>query len=337
MIKRTIEISREPVHLTVRLDQLILERKGEAVGSVPCEDIGIVLVDHAGTTYTHAALAGLAAADAVVVICGRDHLPAGILLPLSDHTQVVWRLRDQLSVSKPLRKQLWKQIVQAKIRAQARNLPAGPARTRLLVLARNVRSGDPENTEAQAARVYWNAFFEGIVFRRDRDGDGPNPLLNYGYAVLRAAIARSIVAAGLLPSLGLHHSNRSNAFCLADDLIEPLRPLVDSRVKELLDRQQVELDQPTKAALLEILTCEARVGDQAGPLMVSLHRMVASLVRCFAGQSQSIDFPIAVSESLSDEADEASPAVTPDCSDHEHVPNPSLRDERPQRELFECD
>jgi CRISPR-associated protein Cas1 len=302
MIKRTIEISREPAHVTVRLDQLTLERNGQTVGSIPCEDVGILLVDHPGTTYTHAALTRLAAADAVVVICGRDHLPAGILLPLADHTQVVWRIRDQLAVSKPLIKQLWKQIVQAKIRAQACNLAPGPARTKLLVLARSVRSGDPKNIEAQASRVYWSAFFEGIVFRRDRDGDGPNPLLNYGYAVLRAAIARAIVAAGLLPSLGLHHSNRSNAFCLADDLIEPLRPLVDHRVKELLDAGATELDQPTKAALLDILTWEVRVGEQTGPLMVNLHRMVASLVHCFAGRGQNIDFPKPLTEPFASEA-----------------------------------
>ena len=253
-----------------------------------------MLVDNPSTTYTHAALAQLAAADAAVVICGRDHLPAAIVLPLADHSEVVWRLRDQLAAPKPLCKQLWRQIVSAKIRAQAGNLSAGPPRTRLLVLARSVRSGDPENCEAQAARIYWSAFFEGIAFRRDRYGDGPNPLLNYGYAVLRAAIARAIVAAGLLPSLGIHHSNRSNNFCLADDLIEPLRPLVDRRVKELLDEGATELDQPTKAALLDILTWEVRSGEQSGPLMVSLHRMVASLVRCFGGEAKTIEFPVPI-------------------------------------------
>jgi CRISP-associated protein Cas1 len=294
MIKRTIEISREAAHVTVRLDQLTLERKGETVGSIPCEDVGVLVVDYPGTTYTHAALARLASAEAVVVICGRDHLPVGLLLPLADHTQVVWRLRDQLSISKPLCKRLWQQIVQQKIRAQAGNLSLGPARTRLLALARAVRSGDPQNAEAQASKVYWSAFFEGIAFRRDRDGGGPNPLLNYGYAVLRAAIARAIVAAGLLPSLGLHHANRSNAFCLADDLIEPLRPIMDRRVKKLVDGGAVELSQPTKAALLEVLASEVRIGDETGPLMVNLHRMVASLVRCYSGQARRIDFPVLV-------------------------------------------
>ena len=294
MIKRTIEISREPAHLTVQLDQLLLKRDGATVASIPCEDIGVVLVDHPATTYTHAALAQLAGVDAAVVVCGRDHMPAAILLPLADHSQVVWRVKDQVALAGPLKKQLWKQIVQAKIRAQAANLGSGPARTRLLELARSVRSGDPDNSEAQASKVYWSAWLEGVAFRRQRHGDGPNPLLNYGYAVVRAAIARALVAAGLLPSLGIKHSNRSNAFCLADDLIEPLRPVVDAKVRELHQRGQTELDQPTKAELLKLLVMETRVGDQTGPLMVNLHRMVASLVKCFAGEAKRIDFPTPV-------------------------------------------
>jgi CRISPR-associated protein Cas1 len=296
VIKRTIEISREPAHLTVQLDQLVLKRDGQVVGSIPCEDIGVILVDHAGTTYSHAALARLVDFDATVVVCGRDHLPAGILLPLSDHSQVVWRIRDQIAVRGPVRKQLWRQIVRAKIRAQAGNLPPGPPRTRLLRLAREVRSGDPDNHEAQAARVYWGAWLgddQGPErFRRDRDGPQPNGMLNYGYAVVRAALARALVAAGLLPALGIHHANRSNAFCLADDLIEPLRPIVDGRVRELHRAGRSDLDQPTKAALLEVLTAEVAFAGETGPLLVSLHRLVAGLVRCYRGESKRLEFPV---------------------------------------------
>ncbi|MGE3410467.1 MAG: CRISPR-associated endonuclease Cas1 [Pirellulales bacterium] len=322
MIKRTIEISRERAHLTVRLDQLVLERDGQVVGSIPCEDIGVVMVDHQGTTYTHAALARLAQQDATVVVCGRDHLPAGILLPLADHSQVVWRIRDQIDVAKPVRKQLWRQIVQAKIRAQACNLSPGPARTRLLNMVREVRSGDVENHEAQAARLYWQAWSDepafrraseirqeamdendddpdepkprrdtAPAFRRDRDGAPPNNLLNYGYAVLRAAVARALVAAGLLPAIGLHHSNRSNAFCLADDLMEPLRPLVDHAVRQLVRAGRLELDQPAKAELLKVLTVEVQCGELSGPLLVSLHRLTAGLVRCYRGESQKLEIP----------------------------------------------
>ena len=254
MIKRTVEISQQAVHLTVRDEQLVLLRKNDPprrlpaepeglLAAIPCEDIGLLLVEHAGTTYTHAALTTLLQHDAAVVICGRNHLPAGLLLPFAEHTQVVWRIHDQLAVKKPLQKQLWRQIVQAKIRAQAANLPDGSAvRRKLLALAREVRSGDPTNVEAQAARAYWQALFEGVgqaslpvsqPFRRDPDGDAINALLNYGYAVVRAAIARAIVSPGLLPALGIHHANRGNAFCLADDLVEPLRPVVDLRLNRL--------------------------------------------------------------------------------------------------------
>jgi CRISP-associated protein Cas1 len=300
VIKRTLEISREPAHLSVRDEQLVLKRDGQVVGQVPCEDIGVVLVDHPQTTYTHSALAKLAESDAALVICGRDHLPVAILLPMADHSQVVWRLDAQLSVGRPLRKQLWRQLVVAKILAQARNVPVDqPAHRKLLALAREVRSGDPTNIEAQAARVYWcnwlwsAAADETPEFRRDPDLPGLNGFLNYGYAVLRAALARAIVAAGLLPSLGLHHRNRSNSFCLADDLIEPLRPLVDDRVRELHRQGYEELHQPAKAALLEILADRVLLADDVGPLMVQLHRYVASLVRCFTGEARELEIPVA--------------------------------------------
>lgn len=300
MIKRTIEVSREPAHLCVRLNQLTLKRGEQTVGSIPCEDIGVVVVDHPQTTYTHAALASLAQADATLVVCGRDHLPVALLLPLADHTQVVWRVREQIEASKPLYKRLWQQIVQAKIRAQADNLaPGSPSQRRLLQFASEVRSGDSTNREAQAAKIYWSAWLteapednaDWSGFRRDPDGDGANSLLNYGYAVMRAAVARALVAAGLLPSLGLHHSHRANAFCLADDLLEPLRPIVDQRVRQLLFAGQCELDQPTKAALLELLTAPTATDDGRGPLLVALHRYAASLVQCFQGAARRLEIP----------------------------------------------
>ncbi|HOB76144.1 MAG TPA: type II CRISPR-associated endonuclease Cas1 [Phycisphaerae bacterium] len=306
MIKRTIEISREPAHLAVRLDQLHIQRNVRDewnYTSIPCEDIGVLLVDHPQVTYSHYALARLMEFGAAVVVCGRNHLPVGMLMPLSSHTEVVWRLQDQLSVSKPLKKQLWRQLVVAKIRAQAANLEdKTPARSKLLALAREVRSGDASNVEAQAAKVYWSAWLgdsgpEG-GFRRDPDGDGINALLNYGYAVLRAAVARALVSAGLLPALGIHHSNRSNAFCLADDLVEPLRPMADAQVRELYRQGHTELGQPTKAKLLALLTQEVLAGEQRGPLMVALHRMAASLVACYRGEARQLLIPTATGEAI---------------------------------------
>lgn len=349
MIKRTIEISQQPAHLAVKLDQLLIRRDGKTVGSIPCEDIGAVLVDHPGTTYSHAALAALADCGAAVVVCGRDHLPAAILLPIADHNQVVWRLNEQLAVRPPLRKQLWKQLVQAKIRGQAGNLvPGSAARSKLLALARNVRSGDPANIEAQAAKVYWDNWLDGewhdgprregsensgrhavsqespracyaIEFRRDFDAPGLNSLLNYGYAVMRAAVARAIVAAGLHPAIGLHHHSRGNAFCLADDLVEPLRPIVDERARELFRAGSEELDQPTKAGLLELLTLPVELGGQTGPLMVSLHRMTASLVRCFQGQEKTLEIPTPANQTLLSAADAATVEETEEDQDEELV------------------
>ncbi len=299
MIKRTIEISSAPAHLSVRRRQLVLERGGEELRQIPLEDAGMVVVDHPQTTYTHSALSELAAADAVVVLCGADHLPCGILLPLANHSQVVTRLRDQIRAKVPVRKRLWRQIVRAKILAQARLLAdESIAQKQLVELARQVRSGDISNREGVAAKIYWSAWLsnpsgdtERVRFRRDCDGGGLNGMLNYGYAILRAALARAIVSGGLQPAIGLHHKHRSNAFCLADDLIEPLRPFVDERVRELHYGGVIEVDRTVKESLLDLIAAEARVGDFAGPLMVGLHRYVASLSRCLSGEADRLEIP----------------------------------------------
>jgi len=311
MIKRTIEISRQGARLTVEFGQLLIKHGDETVGRVPCEDIGIVLVDHPATMYSHAALTSLADSGAALIVCGRNHLPLAMLLPLSDHSQIVWRTAEQLGANRPLRKRLWKQIVQAKIRAQAANLARTcPARSKLLDLARQVRSGDPANVEAQAARIYWENWLPERGFHRDRNADGLNSLLNYGYAVLRAAVARALVAAGLLPSVGLHHANRANTFCLADDLMEPLRPMVDDRARELHQLGHDELTPETKSGLLRLLAEDVQTDSETGPLMVSLHRMAASLVRCYGGEDKLLLIP-RVLRSLSDESGGPQPTPTP--------------------------
>jgi CRISPR-associated protein Cas1 len=301
MIKRTIEISKEPAHLAVRLGQLLIRRpdaENASAPSIPCEDVGLLIVDQPQTSYSHPALVKLIDAGAVVVLCGQDHLPAALILPLSTHTELVWRIHDQIAASKPLCKRLWQQIVVAKIHAQAANLPPGSAaRDKILALAPQVRSGDPENLEAQAAKIYWAAWLgqaeAAADFRRNADAPGLNAFLNYGYAVLRAALARALVAAGLHPALGIHHANRSNPFCLADDLLEPLRPLVDARVRDLNEWGLDTLDQRSKVHLLEILAANVRTGDQTGPLMVALHRMAASFVKCLRREEQKILIPLA--------------------------------------------
>lgn len=303
MIKRTIEISQHPTHLALRRRQLCLRRHGDngsapLIGTIPCEDIGLVLVDHPQTTYSHAALAALAEAGAAVLICGPDHLPAALMLPLADHTEVVWRVREQTAATEPRKKRLWQQIVVAKVHGQAANVSAdATACDRLMNLAGEVRSGDTTNVEAQAAKAYWAALRAidplWVSFHRNPDGTDPlNAMLNYGYAVMRAAVARALVAAGLQPALGIHHTNRSNAFCLADDLVEPLRPVVDASVRCLLRDGAGAIDTNVKKQLLCLLQAEFRCGDQAGPLGVGLHRYAASLVQCLRGQAKRLDIPM---------------------------------------------
>jgi len=290
VIKRTIEVSGRGNHLSISQGSLVVARDGEQVGRVPLEDLGLLVVDAADTTYTHWVLTEALAAGAAVLLCGRNHHPAGLLLSQTNwlHTQ---RLHQQIAASKPLQKGLWKQIVQAKIRHQAQALGADRAEGRALEgLISTVRSGDPTNVEAQAARKYWRPMF-GEAFRRDPEGQPPNYLLNYGYTVLRAAVARAVCGAGLHPALGLHHRNRSNAFCLADDMLEPLRPLVDVKVRELADGGNMEIDQEAKTELLSLLTATVEIDGQNGPLMVALERMTASLVRCYAGEDRKLVVP----------------------------------------------
>jgi CRISPR-associated protein Cas1 len=319
LIKRTIEISREPlgVHLSVRDGQLLILKKSEPprplpacpanlAGAIPCEDLGVLMVDQRETTYSHAALAALAESGAAVVVCGRDHHPVGMYLPLSTNTELLARLDAQLSASKPTLKRLWASIVAAKVRAQADALPDGEGtaacRRKLLALACSVRSGDPDNVEAQAAAIYWPVLFGRSTFVehpfRRRGGETgappPNNLLDYGYAALRAAVARALVSAGLLPALGIKHRGRSNPFCLADDLMEPLRPLVDRRARLLAERGEVRLVQTVKADLLRVLTDEVGCGGGRGvrgPLLVAVVRYVASVVRVLAGEQKEADIP----------------------------------------------
>jgi CRISPR-associated protein Cas1 len=290
MIKRTIEISGEGNHLSVSEGSLLVHKDDEIVGRVPLEDLGVLILDAPTTTYTHSVMTEVLAAGAVIIPCGRDHLPRGLFLP-QENSLLTERLATQVAAPLPLRKSLWRQVVQTKIRHQAHTLPqASPERDRLLALVPRVRSGDPTNVEAHAARIYWPALFGGD-FRRLPDGEPPNALLNYGYMVLRACVARAVCGAGLHPALGLHHHNRSNAFCLADDLVEPLRPMVDGCVKTLVQTGYTDICRNSKIQLLSVLTETVEVAGDKGPLMVALERMAASLVRCYAGESKCLELP----------------------------------------------
>jgi len=305
MIKRVIEISSEPLRLSVRYGQLILEKPHEITDqpvSIPCEDIGVVVIDHPQACFTHSAIASLVESGASIIFCGKNHLPAGLALPISTNTEVVSRINDQINISKPISKQIWKQLIVGKIHAQADNLEHAPSsQLRLRNMAATVKSGDPSNIEAQAARVYWSVWLSDsanhaagvckIKFKRDIDGDGINALLNYGYAILRAGVARAIVSAGLIPALGIHHKNRSNAFALADDLLEPIRPIADRVVRSLVRRGIWEINRDAKQELLGMLHRTVMFEDQTGPLMVVFHRYSASFLRCMRGESKRLSIP----------------------------------------------
>lgn len=293
MIKRTVEISN-PSRLRIETSQLVIEQNDQEAGRIPIEDLGVLILDHPAVSLTHGVLEACAGSNAVVVLCDKRHMPVSVLQPMEAHTLHARILAEQIRAREPTKKRLWQQIVQAKIAAQARNLDAIGADGKVLFeMARRVKSGDPVNLEAQAARVYWVRLF-GLDFRRDTDGDGLNALLNYGYAILRATVARAISAAGLHPALGLHHSNQYNSFALADDLMEPLRPLVDMRVCELRTEMgaEIKVEKQTKQRLLGVLTWPVRCGSDASmPLMVATHSYAASVRRVLIGEARGPEIP----------------------------------------------
>jgi CRISPR-associated protein Cas1 len=293
MIKRILEISSGPARLSIAYRQLVIERQGQDKTTVPCEDIGVVLIDHPAVSYTHAVFTTLAEAGAAVVLCAANHHPASLILPLEGNTVQTERFHAQLEASLPLKKRLWQALISAKIRLQATVLRAATGEDAgLEPLAVRVRSGDRENYEAQAAQRYWPRLM-GPDFRRRRDGPPPNLLLNYGYTVIRAAAARALCAAGLMPTVGIHHHNRSDAFCLADDMVEPYRPYVDWRVRRLMDDKIPlgELNRDTKAALLSLFNETILVGGQRTPLLHAFHRTAASLCLSFQRGENALSLP----------------------------------------------
>lgn len=292
MIKRTVEVFSRKSHVYAKQKQLKVDVDGKNAGSVPFEDVGLLVLDSPALTCTQGALVSIAENGGAIMICGKDHHPAGLFLPVAANTTLTERMAAQIEAKKPLKKRLWGQIVKAKINNQAATLDKdSPAISRLKELSKNVRSGDPDNKEGQAARIYWKELFSDIEFRRERKGDPPNALLNYGYMVLRASIARSICGSGLHPALGLHHKNKYNPFCLADDLLEPYRPLVDREVKSMVEEDLCDLDRETKTRLLSLLAEPVILNKEKGPLMVAFGKTTASLYKCFIGESGKLSLP----------------------------------------------
>ena len=270
--------------------------KKESVRTIPIEDIGVVVLDNKQITITQGLMAALLDNNTAVVTCDSRRMPAGMLLPLEGNTLHNERFRSQIEASLPLRKQLWQQTVKAKIENQAfclqKNTPKSHAP--IHVMARDVKSGDPDNYEAQAAVYYWkNIFTDKPDFIRAQEGPTPNNLLNYGYAILRAIIARALVGSGLLPVYGIHHHNRYNAFCLADDIMEPYRPFVDNLVIDVMERMEIKEDLTTeiKREMLAIPVIDVMINSKRSPLMVAAAQTTASLAKCFSGELRKIAYP----------------------------------------------
>ncbi len=292
MIKRIIDISEQAyVHMKHR--QLLIDKEGKTVGKIPIEDLGVLIFQHPAIVVTQAVIIACQENNVVIVFCDSRHLPYSVVLPISEghslHTKV---LRQQLAITTPTKKRLWQQIVKYKIREQANTLSlAGKNNKALLRLEGKVKTGDLQNHEAQAAKVYWRLLF-GDEFRRDVDAEGLNSILNYGYAIMRAMVARAIVGSGLHPALGLHHRNQYNGLCLADDLMEPFRPWVDLTVYELFDESKtLEINTEIKQVLLGMLSKKVIWKGESMPLMIACHSLTADLKRAYQDTKEKLYFP----------------------------------------------
>lgn len=312
MIKKTLYFGN-PAYLSLRMGQMVIKLpevekndtlpeifKRQSVITKPIEDIGVVVLDNKQITITQGLLEALLENNCSVITCDSKSMPVGLMLPLCGNSIQNERFRDQLDASLPLKKQLWQQTIKAKIENQAAVLSCctGKEIGCMQAWANDVRSGDPDNLEGRAAAYYWKSLFADIYglenFTRNRDGIQPNSLLNYGYAILRAVVARALVSSGMLPTLGIHHHNRYNAYCLADDIMEPYRPYVDEIVFNIVETYgaaNIELTKDIKARLLSIPTTEVVIAGKRSPLMIAASQTTASLYRCFSGELRRIIYP----------------------------------------------
>lgn len=292
MVGRVIEIATDGRHLSVDRGFLIVSERGDEIGKVPMDDVAAVVANAHGLTYSNNLLVKLSERGIPMVLCDANHMPAAIVWPVDAHHVQTGRMNDQVGASLPLKKRLWAQVVRAKIQAQGATLAAvGAPHGGFYLLSRKVRSGDPANVEAEAARRYWPLLM-GKDFRRDRDGGGVNGMLNYGYAVLRAGVARAVMAAGLHPSFGLMHANRSNPMVLVDDLMEPFRPTIDREVWRLVKAGTLEVDPSAKAALARIMVIDLPTTFGLSPVMTCAERLAQSLARAYAGEASTLDLPL---------------------------------------------
>lgn len=309
MIGRIVEVADDRRHLFMsRGFMVVQDTEGERkeLGQVPLDDIAAVIANAHGLSYTNNLLVALAERGAPFVLCAANHNAVGMLLPIDGNHHQGRRFDAQLQATKPTTKRLWAEVVRAKLEQQAAALEAmGSPTAPLTALVSKVRSGDPDNMEAQGARRYWGLLF-GDKFRRDQDAGGLNAMLNYGYTVLRAATARAVIAAGLHPTLGLHHSNDSNPMRLVDDLMEPFRPVIDLKIWQLRRNDEAEITSETKRALVRTLYDDMQTDVGATPVMVCMQKLATSLAQVYLGERDKLDLPLpglplALAAALNDE------------------------------------
>ena len=296
MIKQIIDIS-EAAYLHLKNQQLLIDKDGMLAGQIPIEDLGILILQHSAIVITQQLIINCQKNNVIIVFCDEKHLPYSVILPISEsntlHSKI---LKQQVSVSKAINNRLWKHIVQAKIKEQSATLMTlGKDSTRLDYLVNKVKNGDTGNSEAIAAQAYWKLLF-GKNFRRNVNLEGVNSLLNYGYSIMRAMIARAICGAGLHPTLGLFHKNQYNALCLADDLMEPFRPWVDFYVYQLAQESTpLDVNRQNKQVLLNLLSEPVIYDKKSMPLMVASHYLMANLKRCYRKELKTLKFPVIAS------------------------------------------
>ncbi|MDO5106605.1 type II CRISPR-associated endonuclease Cas1 [Capnocytophaga sp.] len=294
MLYRSIYIGN-PAYLKLKDQQMKIvcpETRAEK-GSVPVEDLGLLMLDHFQITISHQLIQQLMGSNVVIISCDAHHLPHGQMLPLHGNSTYSQRIKDQIEASEPLKKQLWKQTVESKIANQIAVLERlGNFSEPMYDYLKNVKSGDTTNMEGIAAQHYWK-YLVSPDFLRERFGNSPNQFFNFGYSVLRSIVARAIVETGLLPVLGIFHKNKYNAYCLADDLMEPYRPFVDLLVIKWLEANPnaEELTKEAKAHFLQIATKDVKIDEQMRPLLVSVKHTVSSLYKCYTSEKRQISYP----------------------------------------------
>lgn len=294
MLNRVLEIAEDNRYLSLKRGFIVVQQGDQELGSIPLDDIAVLLLSAQGVTLTKNVLNALSEKGCITVFCGANYIPLSMVVPIASHTYFTKIIKTQINASEPFKKRVWQQIVIQKIKNQALSLKYCKHEEKIELIekiSRMVKSGDPDNREAYAARVYWKALF-GDDFTRDKDGDGINAFLNYGYAIMRAGMVRAICSHGLIPSLGIHHDNNLNQFCLADDLFEIYRPIVDTFVYKLFEKGESELKPENKKLLASLLKVKVRTSEGESPVVQSMQYMVSSLVNALEVGKPNIELPV---------------------------------------------